>query len=110
LEDIYRKSSCRSVVLGANLAVVVDGVVLWVFGGGSACWWGFGGGFLGGFGELGRVVWEGLRYERWERGEGRWKLGEVVAEGMVWKEWLCGWQRVWKGGGREVCGVKWKYA
>ncbi len=39
-------------------------------------------------------------------GEGRWRLGEVVAEGMVWKEWLCGWQRVWKDlvvskGGRE---------
>jgi len=31
-----------------------------LFGGGSACWWGFGGGFWGGVGELGRVVGEGL--------------------------------------------------
>ncbi len=54
-------------------------------GEGSACWWGFGGGFFWGLRELGGegggVVGEGLRYERWERGDGSW-------EKWLRKEWF----------------------
>jgi len=65
---------------------VVDGVVLWVFGGGVCLlvgvWRRFFLGFKGvGGGGGGGVVGEGLRYERWERGDGSW-------EKWLRKEWF----------------------
>ncbi len=45
-------------------------------------------GFWGGLGELGRVVWEGLRYERGERGEGRGERGDGSWEEWLRKEWF----------------------
>jgi len=81
-------------------------------------------GFWGGLGELGRVVWEGLRYERGERGEGRGERGEGRGEMEVGRSgcgrsglegvvvWMAAGTEglvVSKGARREVCGVKWKY-